>query len=50
MVKFLPDLTKRQWATAVVIAFADFCTAVCVSLQAPFYPAEVIIVFCFYYH
>jgi len=36
----LPHLTNRQWATAGVIAFADFCSAVCVSLQAPFYPAE----------
>jgi len=36
----LPQLTRRQWATAAVIAFADFCQAVCVSLQAPFYPAE----------
>lgn len=42
MVKFLlPRLTNRQWATALVIAFADFCSAVCISLQAPFYPAEV---------
>lgn len=42
MVKFLiPNLTNRQWATALVIAFADFCSAVCISLQAPFYPAEV---------
>ena len=37
----LPQFTRRQWATAAVIAFADFCSAVCVSLQAPFYPAEV---------
>ncbi|XP_057364679.1 MFS-type transporter SLC18B1-like [Daphnia carinata] len=36
----LPRLTNRQWATALVIAFADFCSAVCISLQAPFYPAE----------
>jgi len=36
----LPQLTRRQWATAAVIAFADFCSAVCISLQAPFYPAE----------
>jgi len=36
----LPQLSRRQWATAAVIAFADFCSAVCVSLQAPFYPAE----------
>ena len=42
MVKFfMPKLTNRQWATALVIAFADFCSAVCISLQAPFYPAEV---------
>lgn len=38
----LPHLTSRQWATVVVIAFADFASAVCVSLQAPFYPLEVI--------
>jgi hypothetical protein len=38
---FMPKLSKRQWATALVIAFADFCSAVCISLQAPFYPAEV---------
>lgn len=47
MVKFLlPRLTNRQWATALVIAFADFCSAVCISLQAPFYPAEVFIQYC----
>lgn len=37
----LPRLSRRQWATAIVVALADFATAICVSLQAPFYPAEV---------
>ncbi|KRT86297.1 membrane transporter [Oryctes borbonicus] len=32
--------TRRQWLTLVVIGIADFCNAVCVSLQAPFYPQE----------
>lgn len=36
MVKF----TKRQWLTLIVISIADFANAVCVSLQAPFYPQE----------
>lgn len=33
--------TKRQWMTIVVMGIADFANAVCVSLQAPFYPHEV---------
>lgn len=32
--------TRRQWLILVVFSFAQFCNAVCVSLQAPFYPAE----------
>lgn len=32
--------TRRQWVTLVVFSVAQFCNAVCVSLQAPFYPAE----------
>lgn len=32
--------SKRQWVTLVVFSAAQFCNAVCVSLQAPFYPAE----------
>ncbi|XP_025073119.1 MFS-type transporter SLC18B1-like [Pogonomyrmex barbatus] len=36
MVKF----TKRQWLTLIVISIADFANAICVSLQAPFYPQE----------
>lgn len=36
----LPNFTKRQWLTLVVFSIADFCNAICVSLQAPFYPKE----------
>lgn len=32
--------TKRQILSLVIIAIANFCSAICVSLQAPFYPAE----------
>ncbi|CAL4108385.1 unnamed protein product, partial [Meganyctiphanes norvegica] len=32
--------SRRQWVTLVVFSIAQFCNAVCVSLQAPFYPAE----------
>lgn len=32
--------TKRQWVILVVFSIAQFCNAVCVSLQAPFYPSE----------
>uniref|UniRef100_A0A8D8SSK7 MFS-type transporter SLC18B1 n=1 Tax=Cacopsylla melanoneura TaxID=428564 RepID=A0A8D8SSK7_9HEMI len=32
--------TKRQWLTLIVFSIADFCNAICVSLQAPFYPHE----------
>lgn len=30
--------TRQQWLTLIVFGIADFCSAVCVSLQAPFYP------------
>ncbi|KAL0281503.1 UNVERIFIED_CONTAM: hypothetical protein PYX00_002475 [Menopon gallinae] len=36
----LPNFTKRQWLTLIVFSIADFCNAICVSLQAPFYPKE----------
>lgn len=35
------QFTKRQWLTVVVISIADFCNAICVALQAPFFPHEV---------
>ncbi|KAI4485992.1 hypothetical protein M0804_006481 [Polistes exclamans] len=34
------QFTKRQWLTLIVISIADFANAICVSLQAPFYPQE----------
>ncbi|XP_011498704.1 PREDICTED: MFS-type transporter SLC18B1-like [Ceratosolen solmsi marchali] len=34
------QFTKRQWLTLIVISIADFANAICVSLQAPFYPHE----------
>lgn len=36
----LPNFTKRQWLTLIVFSISDFCNAICVSLQAPFYPQE----------
>lgn len=35
------QFTRRQWLTLIVISIADFANAICVSLQAPFYPQEV---------
>lgn len=32
--------SRRQWVTLVTFSVAQFFNAVCVSLQAPFYPAE----------
>ncbi|KAA0203699.1 hypothetical protein HAZT_HAZT007212 [Hyalella azteca] len=32
--------TNRQIATLLIIGLVDFCSAICISLQAPFYPAE----------
>lgn len=37
----LPNFTKRQWSTLIIIGLADFANAICVSLQAPFFPQEV---------
>lgn len=37
----MDQFTRRQWLTLIVISIADFANAVCVSLQAPFYPQEV---------
>ncbi|XP_063837708.1 MFS-type transporter SLC18B1-like [Ostrinia nubilalis] len=34
------DFNRRQWLTIIVISIADFCNAICVALQAPFYPLE----------
>jgi len=37
----MAKFTKQQWLTLIVISIADFANAICVSLQAPFYPHEV---------
>lgn len=36
---------STQWLTLITLAFGNFCAGACVSLQAPFFPAEVRIVF-----
>lgn len=33
-------LTKRQWVTLATFIIVNFCSAVCISLQAPFFPSE----------
>lgn len=33
--------TRRQLLTLTAFGAADFCNAICVSLQAPFFPDEV---------
>lgn len=43
LVKMLPNFTRRQWSTLLLIGLADFANAICVSLQAPFFPQEVIL-------
>jgi MFS family permease len=34
------NFTKRQWSTLIIIGLADFFSAICISLQAPFFPKE----------
>lgn len=36
----MAEYTRKQWLTLIVFSIAQFCNAVCVSLQAPFYPHE----------
>lgn len=35
-------LTKRQWVTFAVFGFVEIFSAMVISLQAPFYPLEVV--------
>ena len=37
---FCSSFNRRQQLTLFVFAIANFCSAICVSLQAPFYPHE----------
>ena len=36
----LPDWRKDQWMVVAVLCVTHLCNGMCVSLQAPFYPAE----------
>jgi MFS family permease len=40
MFEMFRSLGRRQWMILVVFALCNFCQAICVSLQAPFYPKE----------
>jgi len=33
-------LSRRQWVTLATFIVVNFCSAVCISLQAPFFPSE----------
>merc|ERR1712018_826561 len=35
-----PNFSRQQWLTAITFVVVNFCNAMCVSMQAPFYPAE----------
>jgi hypothetical protein len=43
----MSQFSRRQWLTLMVFGIANFCNAICVSLQAPFYPMEVTILLVF---
>ncbi|XP_018012632.2 MFS-type transporter SLC18B1-like [Hyalella azteca] len=34
------NYTRKQWLTLIVFCIAHFCNAMCMSIQAPFYPHE----------
>jgi len=36
------NLTREQWLTVVTFVVVNFCNAMCVSMQAPFYPREAV--------
>ena len=36
----IPDWSKDQWMVLAVLCVTHLCNGMCVSLQAPFYPAE----------
>ncbi len=39
-VDMLPRLSRSQWLVTAVLSAFGFFTAMCVSMQAPFFPAE----------
>ena len=36
----LVNFNRQQWLTAITFVVVNFCNAMCVSMQAPFYPHE----------
>lgn len=36
----LPNFTRKQWLITATFIVVNFCNAMCVSMQAPFYPHE----------
>uniref|UniRef100_U5EU51 Putative chromaffin granule amine transporter n=1 Tax=Corethrella appendiculata TaxID=1370023 RepID=U5EU51_9DIPT len=36
----MSEYSKRQWLTLIILCLANICSAVCISLQAPFFPNE----------
>jgi len=34
--------TRKQWLTIITFVVVNFCNAMCVSMQAPFYPREAV--------
>jgi len=33
------DWTRQQWGALITLGASHFCNGMCVSIQAPFYPA-----------
>ena len=40
MFEMFRNFDRRQWMIFIVFSISNFCQAICVSLQAPFYPHE----------
>ena len=40
MAVLIPDWRPEQWLVMVTLCVTHLCNGMCVSLQAPFYPAE----------
>jgi len=38
----MASFTKDQWLTIITFVVVNFCNAMCVSMQAPFYPREAV--------
>jgi len=38
----MASFTKDQWLTIITFVIVNFCNAMCVSMQAPFYPREAV--------